>query len=110
MFMMTGQVTGKKRVTMKAEIEAAPAAIVFATVAKEGLDIPAVDRIYLPFPSGNGKKVQQWIGRGTRIAEGKQDIIVFDFFDINVGILKHQFRKRRTGCYYPLGMEIDLGQ
>ena len=107
-FTMTGQVTGKKRVAMKAAIEAAPAAIVFATVAKEGLDIPAVDRIYLPFPSGNGKKVQQWIGRGTRIAEGKQDIVVFDFFDINVGVLKAQFRKRRTGCYYPLGMEVEL--
>ena len=108
-FTMTGQVKGKKRVAIKEAIEAVKAAIVFATVAKEGLDIPAVDRIYLPFPSGNGKKVQQWIGRGTRISEGKEDIVVFDFFDINVGVLKAQFRKRRTGCYYPLGMDVDLG-
>ena len=109
MFVMTGRVKGQKRAEMKAEIERLPECIVLATVAKEGLDIPAVDRIYLPFPSGNGKKVQQWIGRGTRISEGKEDIVVFDFFDINVGVLKAQFRKRRTGCYYPLGMEVDLG-
>jgi superfamily II DNA or RNA helicase len=108
-YTLIGKVTGKKRAEMKTEIENAPEAIVFATVAKEGLDIPAIDRIYLPFPSGNGKKVQQWIGRGTRIAEDKTEIVVFDFFDINVGVLKAQFRKRRTGCYYPLGMEIDLG-
>jgi len=109
MFTMTGAVKGKKRAQMKAEIERLPECIIFATVAKEGMDIPAIDRIYLPFPTGNGKKVQQWIGRGTRIFEGKTDIVVFDFFDINVGVLKHQFRGRRTGCYYPLNMEIDLG-
>ena len=109
MFVMTGAVKGKKRAEMKAEIESLPECIVFATVAKEGMDVPAIDRIYLPFPTGNGKKVQQWIGRGTRIFEGKTDIVVFDFFDINVGVLKHQFRGRRTGCYYPLNFEVDLG-
>jgi superfamily II DNA or RNA helicase len=108
-YVMTGAVKGAKRAQMKAEIEQSASAIIFATVAKEGLDIPAIDRIYLPFPTGNGKKVQQWIGRGTRTFEGKTDIEVFDFFDINVGLLKHQFRGRRTGCYYPLNMQIDLG-
>jgi superfamily II DNA or RNA helicase len=108
-FVLTGKVRGQKRAELKAEIEQAEEAIVFATVAKEGLDIPAIDRVYLPFPSGNGKKVQQWIGRGTRMFEGKQDLVVFDFFDILVGVLKYQFRNRRTGCYYPLGMEVEIG-
>ena len=108
-FVMTGQVRGDKRVQMKEAIEEADAAIIFATVAKEGLDIPKVDRIYLPFPASNPAKVQQWIGRGTRIAEGKTDIIVFDFFDYNVGIMRSQFRKRRFKCYDKLGMEVDLG-
>ena len=106
---MTGRVKGKERVRIKAEIEAAPEAIVFATVAKEGLDIPAVDRIYLPSPSGNPKVTQQKIGRGTRIHEGKLDIIVFDFFDILVDIFRKQFRKRRFQCYDQLGLEVDLG-
>jgi len=108
-YVMTGRVKGKERVRIKAEIEAAPEAIVFATVAKEGLDIPAVDRIYLPSPSGNPKVTQQKIGRGTRIHEGKLDIIVFDFFDILVDIFRKQFRKRRFQCYDQLGLEVDLG-
>ena len=94
LFVMTGRVKGRERVLMKAEIEAAKACIVLATVAKEGLDIPAVDRIYLPFPASNPAKVQQWIGRGTRIFEGKSDIVVFDFFDILIDIFRKQFRKR----------------
>ena len=61
-----------------------------------------------PFPAANPKKVQQWIGRGTRIHEGKTDIIVFDFFDINIGIFRKQFRKRRFQCYDQLGLEVDL--
>jgi hypothetical protein len=24
-------------------------------------------------------------------------------------VLKYQFRNRRTGCYYPLGMEVEIG-
>ena len=103
-YVMTGRVKGQKRVQIKAEIEQAKECIVFASVAKEGLDIPAVDRIYLPFPSGNPKVTQQKIGRGTRIHDGKADIIVFDFFDILVDIFRKQFRKRRFQCYDQLGL------
>jgi superfamily II DNA or RNA helicase len=108
-YVMTGRVKGQERVRIKAEIEAAKEAIIFATVAKEGMDIPAVDRIYLPSPSGNPKVTQQKIGRGTRIHEGKADIIVFDFFDVLVDIFRKQFRKRRFQCYDQLGLEVDLG-
>ena len=108
-YVMTGRVKGKERVRIKAEIEASRQCIVLATVAKEGMDIPAVDRIYLPFPSGNPKVTQQKIGRGTRIHDGKADIIVFDFFDILVDIFRRQFRKRRFQCYDQLGLEVDLG-
>ena len=110
MYVMTGQVKGKERVRIKAEIEAAPACIIFATVAKEGLDIPAVDRLYMPFPVNNPAKTQQWIGRGTRIHEGKTDIVVYDFFDINVDVFRKQFRSRRFKCYDKLQLEVDLGQ
>jgi superfamily II DNA or RNA helicase len=108
-FVMTGKVKGQKREEIKREISRAPAAIVFATVAKEGLDIPKVDRIYMPFPVSNAKKTQQWIGRGTRMAEGKRDTWIFDFFDVNIPILKKQFRSRRFGCYDKLGIEVRLG-
>ena len=107
-FVMTGRVKGEKRAQMKQEIIAAEEAIIFATVAKEGLDIPAVDRIYLPFPTRNAAKVQQWIGRGTRTKEGKQDTVIFDFLDIECGVLKQQFRNRRFKCYDKLNIEVRL--
>ena len=108
-YVMTGQVKGEKRAAMKAEIERAASAIIFATVAKEGLDIPPVDRIYLPFPESNPKATQQKIGRGTRIHEGKVDTIVFDFFDILIEVFRKQFRRRRFQCYDQMHMEVDLG-
>jgi len=108
-YVLTGKVKGKERVRLKQEIEERSAAVIFATVAKEGLDIPAVDRIYLPFPAKNPTKVQQWIGRGTRMHEGKLDTVVFDFFDINIEIFRKQFRSRRFKCYDKLDIEVDLG-
>jgi superfamily II DNA or RNA helicase len=109
-YVLTGQVRGSKRAEMKAEIERAASAIVFATVAKEGLDIPPVDRIYLPFPESNAKATQQKIGRGTRMHEGKTDTIVFDFFDVLIDVFRKQFRNRRFKCYDQMNMEVDLGQ
>jgi superfamily II DNA or RNA helicase len=106
-FVLTGRITGKKRQSLLHEIAQAEKAIVFATVAKEGLDIPRIDRIYLPFPASNPKKVEQWVGRGTRIAEGKGDVIVFDFAD-DVSVLKQQFRKRRYGCYDQMKLEVIM--
>lgn len=105
-FVLTGKVSGNKRQALIEEIAAAEQCIVLATVAKEGLDIPRIDRIYLPFPSSNPKKVQQWVGRGTRSAAGKTDVLIFDFLDILVGILKKQFRSRRYGFYDKNGIEV----
>ena len=106
---LIGKVKGKEREEIKARIASADSSITFATVAKEGMDIPVLDRIYLPFPVKNAAKVQQWIGRGTRIAEGKDDIIIFDFFDYLMDVFKQQFRSRRFKCYDKLGLEVDLG-
>jgi len=109
-WVLTGRVRGEKRAQMKQEIIDAPAAIVFATVAKEGIDIPAIDRIYLPFPTRSAPKVQQWIGRGTRTLEGKSSTLIYDFFDVNCGVLKQQFRNRRFQCYDKLDIEVRLEQ
>jgi superfamily II DNA or RNA helicase len=108
MFMLTGRITGKRRKEMISKIKRLSSAIIFATVAKEGVDIPPIDRIYLPFPASNPKKVQQWIGRGTRSTGGKKSTIAFDFLDVNVGVLKSQFRSRRFKCYDKLGIEVAI--
>lgn len=107
-YVVTGKVKGKQREILFKEIKSKSSSILISTVAKEGLDIPVIDRIYLPFPSSNVKATQQKIGRGTRSAEGKVDSMIFDFQDINVDILKKQFKKRADQCYRKLNMEVVL--
>jgi superfamily II DNA or RNA helicase len=107
-YILTGQVKGKDRKAIIEAIKNQKSSVTLATVAKEGVDIPVVDRLYLPFPSSNVKSVQQKIGRGTRVAEGKDDSIIFDFQDIKVNLLKKQFKKRADQCYRKLGIEVIL--
>jgi superfamily II DNA or RNA helicase len=77
-------------------------------VAKEGLDIPAIDRIYLPYPAKQPANTEQKIGRGTRAVAGKGICYIFDFCDINVVVLKRQFKARRYKVYDRLGLEVVL--
>jgi superfamily II DNA or RNA helicase len=106
LYVVTGKV--KQREKLFSEIKEKSASILISTIAKEGLDIPVIDRVYLPFPSGNVKVAQQKIGRGTRVAEGKTDYIVFDFQDVKVDLLKKQFKNRADKLYRKSGMEVIL--
>lgn len=108
LFILTGRVTGDKRKAMIEEIKASPSAVVFTTVAKEGLDIPMIDRIYLAWPDSNPKVTQQKIGRGTRSHAGKGETLIFDFLDVNVPKLKKMFRNRRYKCYDRLDLDVIL--
>lgn len=107
-YLLTGGVRGKEREQIKRQYEEDGEAIMLATVAKEGLDIPCIDRIYLPFPVNNPTKVQQWIGRGTRMSGDKRDTLIFDFFDHNIDVFRKQFRSRRFKCYDKLDIEVKL--
>jgi len=63
--------------------EAAKARVIFATrqFAEEGLDIPALDTIFLTTPMSD---VEQAVGRILRPKEGKKEPVVVDFRDDNV--------------------------
>ena len=69
----------------------------FATyqLAKEGLNIPRLDRIFMTTPVKDEVIVQQSSGRGTRPFPGKTDCIVYDFYDINIPTCVRQARERR---------------
>jgi superfamily II DNA or RNA helicase len=105
-FILTGQVNGKRRAELVEQIKREPEAIIFATVAKEGLDIPQIDRIYLPFPASNAKATQQKIGRGTRTHDGKQAALIIDYRDRQVPVLRRQFRNRKVKCYDKLDIDV----
>jgi superfamily II DNA or RNA helicase len=56
-------------------------AIIFSTVADEGLDIPQIDRVHLPFPFRQEAAYVQVVGRGERISAGKEDSVIVDYRD-----------------------------
>ncbi|KAG0303615.1 hypothetical protein BGZ98_006474 [Dissophora globulifera] len=56
--------------------------IVNCSILTEGTDIPAVDCLVLARPTKSPVLVQQKLGRGMRLYDGKVDCLVLDFVDI----------------------------
>ena len=78
----------------------------FATysLAKEGLDIPRLDRLFLTTPQKDFAVVTQSIGRIARTFEGKEPPIAYDFVD-DIGYLVKSYKKRcstykKNRCYF----------
>ena len=108
--MISGKMTTKKG---KAEREQAledmrtgKKKYLFATysLAKEGLDIPRLERLFMATPVGDYAVVTQSIGRIARTFKGKADPIVYDFVD-NIGYLQKRYKKRcatykKNDCYF----------
>ena len=101
--MIDGSMTSKRG---KAEREAAiedmrtgRKRILFASfgLAKEGLDIPRLDRLYLVSPQKDYAVVTQSIGRIARKADGKTDAVCYDYVD-DIQFCENQFKRRKT--YY----------
>ena len=64
-------------------------------LAKEGLDIPRLDRLYLVTPKKDYAVVTQSVGRIARTFDGKQDAICFDYVD-DIQFCQNQFKRRKT--------------
>ncbi len=78
----------------------------FATysLAKEGLDIPRLERLFLTTPQKDYAVITQSIGRIARTFKGKAKPIAYDFVD-NIAYLVKSYKKRCTtyrknGCYF----------
>lgn len=65
-------------------------------LAKEGLDIPRADRLFLVQPVRDATAIQQAVGRVMRPAPGKRDAIVYDFVDHWVPTCQGQWNARKT--------------
>ena len=108
--MVSGKMTTKKG---KAEREQAiedmrsgAKKYLFATysLAKEGLDIPCLKRLYMATPQKDYAVITQAIGRIARTSPGKADPICYDFVD-DIQYLVKAYKKRCTtyrknGCYF----------
>lgn len=78
----------------------------FATysLAKEGLDIPCLERLFMATPQKDYAVITQSIGRVARATEGKKSPLCYDFVD-DILYLLNAYKKRCTtyrknGCYF----------
>lgn len=85
----------------------------FATysLAKEGLDIPRLERLYLTTPQSDYAVITQSIGRVARVFNGKSEPIVYDFVD-DIGFLVKKYKKRcsvykKNKCYFVEGIDAE---
>ena len=108
--MISGKMTTKKgkeeREQAIEDMRTGKKKYLFATysLAKEGLDIPRLDRLFLATPQKDYAVVTQSIGRIARTFPGKGEPIAYDFVD-NIAYLVKSYKKRCTtyrknGCYF----------
>jgi superfamily II DNA or RNA helicase len=98
--MISGKMTSKKG---KAEREAAIEQMrtgekkyLFATytLAKEGLDVPRLELLFLTTPQKDEAVIIQSLGRIARKFEGKANPVCIDFVDSNIRIMVGMWKKR----------------
>ena len=105
-----GKMTSKKgkaeREQAIEDMRAGKKHILFASykLAKEGLDIPRLDRLHLATPQKDYAVIVQSVGRIARVFEGKGQPICFDYVD-NFKMAENMYRKRKTH-YRKCGCEI----
>lgn len=108
--MISGKMTTKKgkaeREQALEDMRSGKKKYLFATysLAKEGLDVPRLERLYLTTPQKDYAVVTQSIGRIARTFEGKANPIAYDFVD-DIAYLVKSYKKRCTtyrknGCYF----------
>jgi len=109
--MIDGKMTSKRaraeRIKAIEDMRSGRKHFLFASynLAKEGLDIPRLDRLYLTTPKKDYAVVTQSIGRVARVFEGKQAAVCYDYVD-NIQFCENQFRRRKTS-YKKAGCILD---
>lgn len=103
--LLTGSMGKKDRLAVMGRVQNRQVDILLATqLAREGLDITHLNRLFLCTPKRATGAIQQEVGRVMRPCEGKVDAAVFDFWDSKSPMLKAQFWKRRE-AYRKVGIE-----
>lgn len=77
------------------------------SLAKEGMDIPRLDRLFLASPCKYSAIITQAVGRVQRTFKGKETPVVYDFVD-DIGFCEGAWKKRCTS-YRKMGAEIEKG-
>jgi len=98
--LITGKMTSKSGKALREQsiekMRTGELKYLFATysLAKEGLDIPRLDRLFLASPVKFSSVVIQSIGRIARTFEGKETPVCYDFVDVEIGFCRRAFKER----------------
>lgn len=109
--MIDGKMTTKKAKVLREqaieEMRQGRKRYLFATysLAREGLDIPRLDRLYLTTPQKDYAVITQSVGRIARTFEGKSEPICYDYVDDGIQYLVRSYKKRCTS-YRKLGCKF----
>ena len=77
----------------------------------EGFDVPFLNRAFVTMPFRAEGRIEQLIGRIQRSAPGKKNSLVYDYVDVDIGVIENQFYTKssndcRYNAYSRLGLEI----
>ena len=109
--MVDGKMTSKKAKAMREQaiedMRQGRKRYLFATysLAREGLDIPRLDRLYLTTPQKDYAVITQSVGRIARTFEGKSEPICYDYVDDGIQYLVRSYKKR-CASYRKLGCKF----
>ena len=104
---------GKKQRQAEAErlaaIPAEEGRVILATgkYIGEGFDDPRLDTLFLTLPVSWRGTIAQYVGRLHRLYDGKREVRVYDYADLNVPMLARMFDRRCRG-YEAVGYTIVL--
>jgi superfamily II DNA or RNA helicase/very-short-patch-repair endonuclease len=92
-----------------ATIPAGEARLLLATgrYLGEGFDDARLDTLFLTLPVSWHGTIAQYVGRLHRLYEGKREVRVYDYADLNVPMLARMFDRRCRG-YEAMGYTIQL--
>jgi len=63
----------------------------------EGFDEPRLDTLFLAMPISWKGTLQQYAGRLNRLYENKNEVQIYDYIDVHVGVLERMYQKRLSG-------------
>ncbi len=105
--LLGGQTNAQMKNQLLALKDAAVPVIVCATgkLIGEGFDDSRLDTLFLTMPISWQGTLAQYVGRLHRLHEGKQEVRVYDYIDVNAAMLEKMYHKRLK-CYASIGYSV----
>ncbi|MBN1636593.1 MAG: DEAD/DEAH box helicase, partial [Deltaproteobacteria bacterium] len=104
--LLTGSITMEARKEIVWELQQGGVEVLVATsrLIGEGFDLKTMSSIFLATPVKFTGRLKQYIGRILRVAEGKEEAIIYDYIDIP-RVLRSSFLSRLV-AYKSMGVEV----